>query len=252
MDPSPWIAWVLYLRPLTPRILVRCRYVDVLNPMIESYLLEHTLHQGAKCRSLLVILGPSRSRSDSITPPPTAALAAAAAVASEAGVPRTSVTDYERLFAESESDEDEEDEEDDPPPPLAAGEGAAAAGDEVALGASAASTAWHRQRVEEEQRRAVMQQRQRDRERERQRELRRRQREMYGQRWAAGRHDESELFGTLGRYEGPYADEVNVRFEQAEMDFRDRFLLGRERTLTGAAPGLPPPPHPHHGHRLSR
>ena len=111
-------------------------------------------------------------------------------------------------------------------------------------------------------------------ERERERELRRRQREMYGgqlPRHQHGRRGHGHLhyghfvaerererhYGdpAAGRYEGPFADEVNVRFEQAEMDFRDRFLLARDRSISAAAAASappPPPPPPNHGHRLSR
>ena len=77
------------------------------------------------------------SRSDSMTPPPSAAAAAAVAVG---GVQRASVTDYERLFAETDSEEeDEEDEvEDDEAAPAAipmrAADEETAAREEVALG----------------------------------------------------------------------------------------------------------------------
>ena len=123
--------------------------------------------------------------------------------------------------------------------------------------------AWHRQRSDEEQRRAssVHQEVLRMQQRSAERELRRRQREMYGQlprhhhRRRGHMHYGDPAAGGP-RYEGPYADEVNVRFEQAEMDFRDRFLLGRERSITAAAAAVapappPPPPHPP-PHRLSR
>ena len=62
-----------------------------------------------------LVPGPSVSRSDSMTPPPTTA---ATSAVTAAGVQSASVTDYERLFAESESEEeDDEDEEDHEAPP---------------------------------------------------------------------------------------------------------------------------------------
>ena len=101
--------------------------------MLESFPLYSTI--GTEVNNLHLIAGPSVSRSDSMTPPPTTA-----AVAAGGGIQRASVTDYERLFAETDSEEeDEEDEvEDDEAAPAAiptrAADEETAAREEVALG----------------------------------------------------------------------------------------------------------------------
>ena len=99
-----------------------------------------------------------------------------------------------------------------------------------------------------------MQQRQLERQHQ-ERELRRREREMYGQ---LPRHHRRR--GHLhyrdpsgSGYEGPFAEEVNVRYDPAEMVYRDRLLLSQDRSITAAAAAAaaaasaapPPPPHPH-------